>query len=428
MKVLLITHNAFHKSRNNGKTLEALFSRFRKEDLAQLFFSQNEEPDWDYCDNYYQLTDSEVLKHIWGIDNDCCLKQNEEVYINNARRSKNRLFKILKKAFTNKPFIRNLVWKHWHSKHLFGWIENFNPDVIFFLAGNLAFSFDIVNELSRKYSLPIVLYFTDDYSIYPIYKNLCGNLWRRKIYNKTKNIVSNASLCLSIGSLMSDIYGKEFNKQFYPVMNSVNIPNNLIRRGNKGNNKLSISYIGSLHLGREESLVEFSILLSEVMKELNLDYILNVYTTSRISENNKAILEKNRMLYKGAVYGEDLENALFNSDILLHVESTNKYHYSFAKLSVSTKIPEYLSTAKFVLGFGPSSLASFRLLSDNSIGGVIPCEHSKKDQMKLLKLYMEDKKLRDAYSLRAYSYCRENFDINVVGEKMYNYISNLTSI
>jgi hypothetical protein len=48
MKVLVISHNSFSKSSNNGKTLEALFSEFRRDNIYQLFFNDSEELDWDF--------------------------------------------------------------------------------------------------------------------------------------------------------------------------------------------------------------------------------------------------------------------------------------------------------------------------------------------------------------------------------------------
>lgn len=419
MKVLLVTNNSFHKHRNNGKTLESLFSKFSKDELAQLFFSQNEEPDWDFCETYYQLTDTDVLRNLLGRHHSGILKHNAQEMAN--RRS--RLFPILKSLFKKSYFGRSILWRFWENDDLYKWIDDIKPDVLFFLAGNLSFSYNIALKLSTKYSLPVVVYFTDDYCIYPQYKMFTDYMYKRLIYRKCKDIVNASSLSLGIGELMCKVYEKEFHKKFIPAMNSVELLpyEKKISRFNT----LQIAYVGSLHLGREDSIVAFSQIFRSVMMELNKSFVFRIYTTSVLNNKNKRLLEENGVELMQPVFGEQLNEVLASSDILLHIESPNKYYSSFARLSVSTKIPEYLSMGRFILGYGPSFLSSFRLLSDKEIGGVVPCELLFSEQKRILKEFILNDGYREACAARGWEYCNLNYDIQKNGNKVRAYIQSL---
>lgn len=64
-KVLLISHNALGKENNMARTLENQFMGLGSEQIAQLFFS-DENPNSEYCDNYFRISDSEVLRSVYS--------------------------------------------------------------------------------------------------------------------------------------------------------------------------------------------------------------------------------------------------------------------------------------------------------------------------------------------------------------------------
>lgn len=57
----------------------------------------------------------------------------------------------------NKPLsifttFRNIIWSFgkWDNKNLSAWIEEFSPEVIFFVRGGATFSYNISNRISNK--------------------------------------------------------------------------------------------------------------------------------------------------------------------------------------------------------------------------------------------------------------------------------------
>ena len=66
MRILVISNNSFSKTENNGKTLCSIFSGFEPNELAQLYFGVGEEPNEEFCSNYYRVTEFDILKSIYS--------------------------------------------------------------------------------------------------------------------------------------------------------------------------------------------------------------------------------------------------------------------------------------------------------------------------------------------------------------------------
>ena len=63
-RVLIISNNSFSSVYNNGKTLEALFSSFPKDNLAQLYFHEGSVPDFSFCERYWKISEIDLIKSI----------------------------------------------------------------------------------------------------------------------------------------------------------------------------------------------------------------------------------------------------------------------------------------------------------------------------------------------------------------------------
>lgn len=395
-KILIISHNPFSKISNNGKTLEAIFSKFTKEEIIQLYFVEDKLIDENYASSYFKITDNDIFKSLLNMKT-----KDTHPNLNGENRS-NTFIKWLKKNKHSLAYLRDLLWKVYNphkDKKLIEWLVKHNPDFIFFVAGNQIFAHEITRSLARKMNINFAVFFTDDYILYPQRNNLLKKLQYQNLIRTYKKTISEASLCFSIGDLMSNEYEKKFTKQFHPIMNMIKIGDVV----ENINDKFTIAYFGGLHLNRWKMLIEFG-------NELDCNEIdLNVYTASDLTPEISDLFLKNNINFKGYIGGADLELAMASSDALIHVESDDLINKSLTKLSVSTKIPEYLNTGKLVIGYGPSDVASMLLLSENKVGIVI---ENKNDIKKTLQIFIKDKYLINEYSNRARNFVKQNFDID----------------
>ena len=218
-----------------------------------------------------------------------------------------------------------------------------------------------------------------------------------KYFTKT---IEHSSLCFAIGFDMANEYSSYFKKIFLPLMNSIEREVYIPYLNNR--NVLAFSYFGGLHLNRWKMIIR----LAKVINGATV----NVYTIDIPSDDILLEFRKYNIIYKGAVQDNHLKYNIINSDVLLHVESDDEYYRSLTKLSVSTKIPEYLMSGRLVLGFGPKEVASMRLLEVHNIGIVISSSVTDNELKTELDKIISDYSTRNKIGLNGYKYAIKNYD------------------
>ena len=421
-KILVISSNSFNQRSNNGKTLEAIFSKFASDEIAQLFFSENESPDWSFCREYYKISDTDIVRAALG--KVIAGKQKPKVE-SGAAGKRNGLFSFFKKLFMSRPFFRELIWKkkYYTKSDLLQWAKSVNPTLIFLLAGDLCFVYDIALYLQQLLNVPICSYFTDDYIIYPQYKSLTGRMHKKRLVGLTNCVIDKSTLLFSIGDEMTKEYEKHFNRTFYPIMNS--IEGGMINRSmaHDKNDFVTVSYVGGGSRGRIEALINFGKLLIEACPGKGV--LFNVYMPDTLDSKTLNLFNMVGIKYKGPVYGEDLQKVKSESDYLLHIESMRKKYYMKTVLSVSTKIPEYLATGKYIIGYGIPWLASMKLLSDNNLGYVIDATGKHLEVVNQIREIITNPDT--IMPERAINYCIKNFEKEEVSSRFYERIRSIES-
>ena len=182
--------------------------------------------------------------------------------------------------------------------------------------------------------------------------------------------------------------------------------------------EISICYFGGLHLGRDRELLRFATFLNHYIRpNIEAEISLKIFTFSSLTDQEIHEMEKVQMIYMGAVEGERLKQEMQKTDIFLHVESTEKKYMELTRLSVSTKIPEYMALSKPILAFGPEDLASFEVIKEACPKMVIndtDSEIEMENQAKALIPILSDGMQLMTIGQENYHYAKSNFD----GEKV----------
>jgi hypothetical protein len=209
--------------------------------------------------------------------------------------------------------------------------------------------------------------------------------------------------------MMSDEYSNYFRREFKSIMNCVDTSEFVTLKENKSSN-LRISYFGGLHLQRADAILKFSEYLKEsICSNTPINTEIFVYTFSSIDNKTKEQFQKNNVQLQLPVKGDELRKAISDSNILLHVESNDEIIKSYTKLSVSTKLPEYFISNRPVIGYGPTDVASMRLISDNNLGLVFNSELEVHDNIIALKELLESQTKREYFAGKAYKYAHTIF-------------------
>lgn len=388
-RLLIISHNALSNHANNGKTLTSLFSHRKDDEIAQLYF-QNEVPESEKFKSFFMLRDIDVLRGIFFLGNvfgstvqpkSCATKEHPSrgslVF---------KIIKFLKRFESIKKFARELLFSPQFCglRDASTWIDGIRPGAIFLIGSDYPFLFRVGAHFAIKHNIPLFLYMTDDYILSYKSSGFIRDYLNRKLRNEIKNAVDLSTGCFVIGDDMAKSYSQAFGVKFEVLCNSVNLPKMPVAKEYVRKSDFVIVYAGGLTLGRGNMLCEFMRLVRLTTKDTCAVVQLVVYSQDSVDSSLLNFFAKVDIDYRGGLSSVDLGEKLKQADYLLHVESDMPQYVERTKLSVSTKIPEYLSTGVCVIAFGPGELSSIRLFVDNGIGIVVDSLCT--DQSKVLVL------------------------------------------
>lgn len=416
-RVLVISHNAFSSSNNMGKTLASLFYSFESDELAQLYF-HSLNPDVNCTTTSYQITDFDILKSIinrQGSGRTTSFKERESV---NRKTIKEKIYRFGRDHSPVKLMIRDLMWRlgNWKSKELFDWIEKFNPTAIFFAPGYSLFAYNITLFISKKYEIPIVTYFSDDYYNENV-KTMSPIYWLRKpiFKKKVEKIVNESNKLVFISNSMEKEYAKTFEIVGQTIMTPYNqkYEKNITLDYKK---TIRISYIGNVLLGRWKVLMQ----VAQAVTNINSNgkkIIFEIYSNNADDAIIKALNINDKSYYKGTLSPTAVKDKINKSDILLHVESFEHKNIEKTRHSISTKIADLLASNRTILAIGPEGIASIDYLKKNEAAYIIQREDL--IQEKIIEYILKNEINKEIIN-NAYELALKNHDINVNSESLKN--------
>lgn len=423
-KVLIITANPLSKTSNNGKTYASFFNGYPKENLAQLYFHR-EIPTSDICDNYYKISDEDIIKYLFRKNSGLGGKVYQTDIENRVIPKKANDF--LKKSIFIR-FLRSLFWLQINieDKKLNNWLNCFNPQIIFFCGGNENYLYNFTIELSKKFNAKILYYITDDYvlpyfSFNPFY--LINRYWAHHVF---ENMCRNSSLIFTIGDKMSNIYKEKYGITSKKIMNLVYTGDNKIDIDGIDieNNKLTFVYVGGLHSSRWKTLTSLSKCLERIDNK-GYKGKLEIYSKDTLSHNIlKKLNYKSYSRFCGPLNADGVKKVLARADILVHVESFDHISKRITYLSISTKIPEYMSSGKCILAIGPKDVASIEYIKETNSGFVITSTTDQDIDNITINIFQKPN-IRDLYIKQALLTVRQNHDDVIKRNEFQQDIINL---
>ncbi len=415
MKVLIISHNCFSETQNMGKTLASLFSRFEKDELMQLYLYPSI-PNTDNCDNYFRITDKDVIKSILkrsSCGNIVEPQPNMENGLFDTPDSEKSYNSIKRNSFFVRR-VRDIVWMlgNWKSRELKNWLKERKPDVIFFALGDAIFSQNIAMWAAKYLGIPLITYVCDDYYFYGKQGRLSDKLLNFGLIKNIEKTIKSSKRIVTICDRLGEDYQKEFGTPYTTVMTGSSFEIDSLKAENI---KSQLSYIGNLSLGRWQSLLEIQSALNKINFENNSNYELVYY--GRENEN----LAK-KITYGGFLDAEGVKKVMAESMLLIHTESFIENYKQRVKYSVSTKIADSLASGRCLLAYGPEQIASMQHLVNNDSAY---CITNKNELFDKLSLLLNDYELILKYGKHGIETAKKYHSTENNSDILYNLFSNL---
>lgn len=255
------------------------------------------------------------------------------------------------------------------DKPLLRELHAFRPNLIYSLLGNIRLV-TAAEHLSRALDIPVVPHFMDDWiSTYSVPGKSSGSVLNHFVLERRfSKLMRRVPLGLAIGDAMADEYAARFDRPFEPFMNPVDVPDHPVKSSASfaAAAPLRFVYAGGLHLGRNDCLLAFARALSLLRaRGRNVEFAI-------FAPPHDIAADGPRLRAEGAICEsltfDEIRAALSRFDIAVHVESLDPAAQRYTRLSVSTKIPQYMAAGLPIFGLGPTQVASCRYVSETGSG------------------------------------------------------------
>ena len=360
-KVLVISDNCFSTDKNNGKTFQNIFKNWPIDKLAQ-FYIWPEIPNSNVCATYYRLTDLECLHALFKKNSvmGSIVKSHDINSINTS----GGVYGSSWKNWSVSRFLREFIWrsKFWKQRGLIDWVNQYDPDVVFFVGIHCAFLYRIAYYICKTKDIPLVVYCTDDYYLPRFSLSVFYHLHRMWLVKWTKKLLRMEKTSLvTINEFMQERYKKKFHKDSRIIMNLIGVPELCPSYQDDSDRKIKIVYIGNLGHNRWKVLKNLAeaVMNSQYADKFMIEVYLGIEPTPK---ELKAITNPPYINYYGKLNAEQVKQKQLEADILLHVEAFDYKSRRNVQLSLSTKITEYMAAGRPVLAIGPGEVASIRFL------------------------------------------------------------------
>ncbi len=425
-RVLIISGIPFRNDTNLGKTLCTLFSAFKSEELAQLYFSP-QTPNVPKCDSYYQISEEQLLKSCFGIVKKRCGRIINKAQISGEGQSVESHPKAIL-SLRNNTFVslmRDYLWQISliKTRKLKKWLQDIKPTVLFFLMPEDIKSSRIIEYVVNVCHCPTVMFVTDDY--YNDFK-LNSDILRRWYFIKRQksldHLCKNLKYVVGCSELASKEFGKKYNVPFETLFTPsgsdyLKLPIHIAT-----NTPVVFRYFGNLGLERWKPLMA----LGKAIASYNngeQKAILEVFSNLRYPDAIAHLDIPNGCVFKGWVQGEEYMNLLQEADVAVHVESFSEEMCRRTRLSVSTKIADYLGAGKCILGIGRADLASIQHIQD-----VAYVVYNTDDLREKLGMLIENGDFRQQLSSKARDKAIKQHNINVIPQKLRDIVISLIDL
>ena len=412
-KILIVGPYTFDGSDATSITLRNLFAGWEKDKIAFLCFTSSPQKNQS---EYLKYSISKLLFGNFAIstDNDSLINKvrasrSMVIGVQGATKDKSIKTRIFNLVHTIVSAHRAII-PYKYNADLETFLKGYKPDIIYSLLGDIR-TMQMANKISAKLDIPIIPHFMDDWQNTMYSDNSFLLIPRLILLFNLRKTMERTSKGLTISQKMADEYSIKFKKTFIPLMNCVNeITEEPDFKHISYHNAINFCYSGGLHLDRSKSLLS----ICQVLQKLNTNknFTLSIYSKELDwSKCEREFDEFDFVKYMGFIKSEEILEKLFKQDILIHVESFDPKIDKYTRLSISTKIPEYLSLAKPIIAIGPPNIASIEYLASNQCALILSENNTKTIESKL-KAMLNDDKIMKSMCENAYLLFKKNHTSN----------------
>lgn len=410
-RVLVVSNNSFSKTDSNGRTLGNFFIGWPKENLAQFCVS-SDGANFDVCNNYYCVTDEEMVKAHLRLRKPCrtMLKPLDKKESQGERGTG--------KKTALRMLVRNMMWNDglWNTKDFQDWIQAFNPELVLVMFSDSFFMLRIATHLSEQFNIPLMMFSTEGYYFfkqnYFRTKSKWDVLWfplyQRRFKKQVEKTMKRVSHTIYCNDLLKNDYGKRFSGESSVLYTTSTLK---CEERKYTTTPFKCSYIGNLTFGRPKALSE----VADVLKSIDPLWKLDVYGKALKEEDEKLLREHPNISFHGFIDYNEMLKVIQQSQILFHVESQDQRWHEGLRYGFSTKIADSLSSGACFVLYASNEIACAQYIQETGAGWFA---YDKTMLKKAIEDIVHNEQHRNTVLLKAKELSAQNHNIYINCSKM----------
>lgn len=289
-------------------------------------------------------------------------------------------------------------------------LKEIGPDVVYVHVGSYWIS-KVSLKACRTLQIPIVIHVTDDF-VNGLYEK---TIWQKFLKSLAGKWFSKAVQYADLNIAISPDMAQQFMRQYGGAWNwstTLVSPDSYNPSPRESDSNFRIVYAGSFGLNRIDSLSALAKSVSQ-LKNKRKNLVLDVWCSD---SDKRTFLNKYSELatgcnFRGWADPAKLPAIFHDADLLVHLESFRKQDISFTKLSLSTKISQYLMAGRPVLAIAPEGLASVNVLNESG-ACVGVCKNESQDISKCLLRCLESISELQSFGLKGLDWAVRNASVD----------------
>lgn len=417
-RVLVMSHAPFERVTATGITLTNIFRDWPAGKIAQLYVSA-EAPDTSVCQSFHRVSpesaplDFAVRRFLTRGGRSIVRGRSDGAAVPTelSRLPWQERLHSQMRALADVSPVRL-------DKESRRWLDKVRPEVVYSPLGNVRVA-RLAVEAARYLGCPLVPHFLDDWPSTLYASGELGGQARRRVNKALQEVVASSPIGIAICAEMATEFEDRYGLPFVDLMNCVEIAAGAdvadAPSVSRPGDRIELVYSGGMHLGRDEVLKE----VAEVLPGLQSDGVSVTLTIIGVPGARFVLSDAARehVVVVGHVGSEEVLRRIAGADVLVHVESTDPQYSAFTRLSISTKIPQYLATGRAILAIGPDEAASMRHLGASGAAVLIDSVDRSRISSAIREL-AENAALRDTLGGFGRTYAYDHHRQEVVSERL----------
>lgn len=431
MKILILTRSAWDDTNSLGNTMTNFWAGWDGNDIANIY-CRAAEPNNGVCTHYYSIHEKDLLKSIFN--------RRHIAGSAFAWDFKGRTFKTENKDIENEKWLydffrskssvlahwgQELLWKlgRWRNDTLNQFLYDFKPDIIFAPCFAAAYPHKLIWHIQERTNAKVVLFHADDYLTFKGLDNSILTRFNRKLRaNTVIKSANKANLNYCISPSQQAEYHQKLKREMKLLYKGADFSFKPFYKRDFDAKLIRIIYIGSTQYGRWKTLG----MLARAIQKIHADKLvfeLLIYSQYQpLPEEEQTMVIKGSSRFMGKIEANEVNRALSDADIVLHVESFDETERLATRLSFSTKIVDCLHSNRCVMAIGWVEAASIDYLVKNDAALVANDEISIAEQLKRI---INNPSIIEEYAQKGWDCGKRNHQIKDIQTRL---LADLKSI